>query len=388
MARYAANQHDERVRPSSSGGVWGGRLARARAGQLLGLLFLIGPVLDLVDASGAPTRIGAIWLLLIAFVALYVALIPPIRSLSKGGPRVVMIGLGLLAAIAGLTLALGAPSSFVVLFVYVAAAAGFLAPPAWTPFAIGAIAVGVGMGLILTGSDGSTVAAYVLTIVAVGATLAAMRSLLRANRELAAAREEVARLAVAEERLRIARDLHDLLGHTLSVIVLKSELAGKLVETDPDRARSEIADVQRVTRDALAEVREAVHGYRRLAFADALDGARVALRAAGIDCQVRSFATEPLPPDVEDTLAWAVREGATNVVRHSGAGRCTITLVNDDRGISLQIDDDGSAPAPTDDGSGLAGLAERAHRLHGTLEAGARPGGGFRLRLALPALSS
>jgi two-component system, NarL family, sensor histidine kinase DesK len=164
---------------------------------------------------------------------------------------------------------------------------------------------------------------------------------------------------------------------------LKSELATKLVESDPRRARAEIADVQHVARTALNEVREALHGYHLLAFADALEGARDALSAAGIDLRVSSSAPQ-LSPDVESVLAWAVREAATNVVRHSGAQACAITLSTEGDGVVLQVEDDGAGPASNRDGTGLGGLAERARGLHGALEAGARPGGGFRLRLTLP----
>ena len=363
---------------------WRRRLGKLRAPQLLGLLFLIGPLSDLSNASNSPAHDAAIVLALAAFLALYLALLPPVRVLTARGQRTIRAGLALLTGTAVLTLALGAPRSFALLFVYVAAVAGWVLPPAGAVAAIGATAVAVGAGLAATGSDGSTVAAYSLTILAVGSIMAALGSTTRANRELRATREELARIAVSEERVRIARDLHDLLGHTLSLIALKSELAAKLVASDPRRAQSEMDDVQRVTRQALSEVREAVHGYRQLAFADALEGAREALLAAGIECRVNSPTSE-LPAEIESTLAWAVREAATNVVRHSGARACTIELATNIETVSLQVDDDGApASAGSVDGDGLAGLAERARRLDGTLETGARPEGGFRLLLTLP----
>ena len=364
---------------------WGRRLARFRAGQLLGLLFLIGPVSDLAGADQSTARVVAISLALAAFVALYLALLPPVRPLLRRGQPAIRAGLILLAATAALTLVLGAPRSFATLFVYVAAAAGMALPVADAAISIAVTAAAVAIGLATTGSDSSAVAAYTITILGVGATMAALGSTTRANRELRSARDDRARLAVSEERVRIARDLHDLLGHTLSVIALKTELAAKLVETDPARARAELAEVQRVTREALTEVRETLHDYRRVDFADALDGARAALSTAGIDCRVDSSAPE-LPAEIENVLAWAVREAATNVVRHSGARACTITLATDAGEVSLQVDDDGELGSTgSDDGAGLTGLAERARRLHGTLEAGARPAGrGFRLRLTLP----
>jgi two-component system sensor histidine kinase DesK len=195
-------------------------------------------------------------------------------------------------------------------------------------------------------------------------------------------------MAVAEERLRIAGDLHDLLGHTLSVITLKSELAGRMVESDPPRAEAELEDIQRVSRQALAEVREAVQGYRRMAIADALDGARAALATAGIACRVEN-SIDGLDADVEDVLAWTVREATTNVLRHSRARECAITLTRGPGGVVLRVDDDGAAVAGAPEASaGLAGIAQRADRLHGSLEAGPRPGGGFGLRLVLPLRSA
>jgi two-component system sensor histidine kinase DesK len=188
---------------------------------------------------------------------------------------------------------------------------------------------------------------------------------------------------VSEERLRIARDLHDLLGHSLSVIALKSELARKLVEREPARAAAELDDIQAVSRTALAEVRDAVQGYRRLALADALEGAQAALAAAGIDCELAE-ADVALPADVDAALAWAVREGSTNVIRHSGASHCLIRVDGDGDHAAVVIEDDGTAVASAGNGSGLSGLSERAHRLRGDLEAGARPEGGFRLQLTVP----
>jgi two-component system sensor histidine kinase DesK len=247
-----------------------------------------------------------------------------------------------------------------------------------------AVALAVGVGLAVTGASDSTVAAWTLTVLGVGAVTAALGSAMRVNEELRRLRDERARLAVAEERMRIARDLHDLLGHTLSLIAVKTELAARLIGRDPERAEAELDDVQQVTRDALAEVREAVHGYRREGLSEALASARTTLAAAGIDCRVDGDVSS-LPARVETVFGWAVREAATNVVRHSDARHCVIRLHRGSDDVSLEVDDDGS-PAPTGGagGSGLAGLAERARDLDGTFEAVARPAGGFRLRLRVP----
>ncbi len=360
------------------------RLARLRVVQLLSLLFLIGPLADFVDAADSPVRDVAILIVLGAFVALYLALLPPVPTLERRGDRTIGVCLGLMAALVVLTLALGAPRSFAVLFVYVVAVAGIVLPLTAAVAVTAAGAVFGGLGLAIAGSDGSTVAAWTLTVLGVGAMTTALGSAARANRELRRAREERARLAVSEERLRIARDLHDLLGQTLTLVTLKTELATRLLQTDPLRAEAELREVQRVTREALADMRRAVQGYRRLPLADALERAVETLAAAGIDCRVDAVASG-LPDEVDSVLAWAVREATTNVVRHSNARTCAITLSNDLNGVALQIEDDGAAPAPGEgDGSGLVGLAERARSLEGTLDAGARPEGGFRLRLTLP----
>ena len=357
---------------------------RIRLGVGLGLLFLAGPISDLAsDPMTTGTRVvSAIGLAL--FVAIYVSVLPPLPWLSRRGAKAVVVALALLPVIAAALLALGAPDSFTALFVYVAAATGMLLPPRIAAAVIAAAAIGVWILSAQRGDSDSAIAATVLTVVSIGALMGAFGRVVRVNRELRETREELATLAVAEERLRIARDLHDLLGHSLSVIALKTELASRLLERDPARAAGELEEVQAVSRQALAEVRGAVQGYRELALADSLTRARSALTAAGIDCELGSAPTA-LPADVDAVLAWAVREGTTNVIRHSHARHCAIRIHADRASAALEIDDDGRAePAVNGGGSGLDGLRERAQRVRGTLEAGARPGGGFRLRVTVP----
>jgi two-component system sensor histidine kinase DesK len=299
------------------------------------------------------------------------------------GPTAELVAFGLLPVIATALLIGGAPASFAALYVYFVAAAGMRLPERAALAVTGLTALAVGIAGLVHGSGDSAVAATVLTIVSIGVLMTAFGRIARANRELRATRKQLARLAVSEERLRIARDLHDLLGHSLSVIALKSELAGKLVEREPAKAIAELADIQTVTRTALAEVREAVQGYRRLALAEALESARAALASAGIDCELRDTAVA-LPAEVDAVLAWAVREGTTNVIRHSRASHCLIRVAADGEQAALVIEDDGNAAGSTSNGSGLSGLRERADRLRGELEAGARPEGGFRLQLSVP----
>ncbi|HEV8230461.1 MAG TPA: histidine kinase [Candidatus Limnocylindria bacterium] len=199
---------------------------------------------------------------------------------------------------------------------------------------------------------------------------------------LRAAREEIARLAVHEERLRFARDVHDLLGRSLSLIALKSELANRLLRDEPDRAGAEMRDVEQVARDALREVREAVTGYRQPTLAAELAGARAALHAAAVECCIENDAGV-IPPDVESVLAWTVREGVTNVIRHSRAKRCDIRITRTDGRIAVEVIDDGRGVAVPVEGSGLRGLAERIAGRGGTAEAGPLPSG-FRLRVTVP----
>ena len=204
--------------------------------------------------------------------------------------------------------------------------------------------------------------------------------------ELRAAREEIARLAVSEERLRFARDLHDLLGHSLSLITLKSELAGRLIEAAPYKAAGEIEDIENVARDALREVREAVAGYRQPTLEAELAGAREMLDAAGIECRCDGAADSgaALPPSVESVLAWTVREGVTNVIRHSRADTCEVRVSRNVSEAGIEVTDNGRGAGSSSSGSGLSGLAERVESRGGSLEAGPRNSGGFRLRVTLP----
>lgn len=208
---------------------------------------------------------------------------------------------------------------------------------------------------------------------------------------LHAARKEIARLAVMTERLRIARDLHDLLGHNLSLIALKSELARRLVTIAPERAIVEIGDVEHVARTMLQEVREAVGNYRQPTLSSELQGAREILSAAGIACLTEGdeSATSGLATPVEAALAWAVREGVTNVIRHSRARECVIRVTRQRQTAGVEIIDDGAGNgagdgAGNDRGNGLRGLAERVDALGGQFEAGPRSGGGFRLAVSVP----
>jgi two-component system sensor histidine kinase DesK len=176
------------------------------------------------------------------------------------------------------------------------------------------------------------------------------------NIEVLAVREENARLALEDERNRFARDLHDILGHSLTVITVKAELAQKLFDVDPERARAEVGDLERLSRDALADVRRAVEGYRELTLPGELARARMALEAAEIEAHLPN-STDEVPSSLRELFAWTIREGVTNVVRHSGARTCTVTLTP----TSAEVADDGRGPGSAPgNGHGLLGLRERA----------------------------
>jgi two-component system sensor histidine kinase DesK len=218
-----------------------------------------------------------------------------------------------------------------------------------------------------------------------------MTRLSDALRELHTTQEELARLKVEEERLRMARDLHDLLGHTLSLITLKSKLAGRLVEQEPARAAQEIREVERVARLALHEVREAVAGYRQPRLVNEVDSACQLLEAAGIACSLEYTGLE-LPPAQDAVLAWTVREGVTNVIRHSHTRHCVIRLNRNHDTVHAEVVNDGdrrerALSAQDREGLGLSGLTERVTSLGGCIEAGPvrTPGKtGFRLCVELP----
>ncbi|MBE8471697.1 sensor histidine kinase [Streptomyces justiciae] len=207
--------------------------------------------------------------------------------------------------------------------------------------------------------------------------------LLNAVYELDEARETRARLAVAEERLRFGRDLHDVVGRNLAVIALKSELAVQLAHRGRDEAVDQMTEVQRIAHDTQREVREVVRGYRDADLGVELSGAQGVLTAAGIECEVTGEAAG-LPAEVQSALGWVVREATTNVLRHGDAQRCTVAVRRSEDGVVLTVENDGAAGPSGPGGSGLAGLRERLAAVDGTLEAGTVREGVFRLVAQVP----
>jgi two-component system sensor histidine kinase DesK len=325
----------------------------------------------------------------VATAAMVVVFLPLYRaSLRTRDQR--RLGL-LLAALAGLGL-LGSlvNAGAGVFVVYAAALAGRLEPVRRAWQAIAGLAGVAGLALVVSPVPMPwrllavlPVLVFVLVIGAAGVVEVERE---RTHSRLRRADEEIERLATIAERERIARDLHDLLGHTLSVIVLKSELAGRLVSSNPDRAEQEMREVEQTARTALGEVRAAVAGYRAKGLGAELVTARRALSAADVDVHA-AIDLPVLPAEQEATLALAMREAVTNIVRHADAHQVTIRAEATSEQVRLEIDDDGRG-ASGPDGSGLAGMRERVTALGGTLTLRTGPSGadrpGTMVRITLP----
>jgi len=216
-------------------------------------------------------------------------------------------------------------------------------------------------GITVTGWEHSPWLAF--STIAASLAVFGVRSMMTRNMDLIRAHETNAALAAESERNRLARDLHDILGHSLTVITIKAELAGRLFDDDPARARTELADLERLSRDALTDVRRAVEGYRDLTLPGELARARTALAAAEIDASIPG-STDDVPTPVRELFAWTIREAVTNVIRHSGARHCEVRLSAD----SVEVRDDGCGMAAgVVRGSGLLGLQERAAATGATL---------------------
>jgi len=223
--------------------------------------------------------------------------------------------------------------------------------------------------------------------VLVGALGIGARIFWQSYTQLVAAREQLAHLAVTEERLRFARDLHDLLGQSLSVLVLKSELVAKQLPADTDEnTRHEVRDIAQVARKSLNDVREAVAGYRRPTLQAEITNARTVLRAAGIGLLVQD-SVGSLPAEEDGVLAWCLREAVTNVVKHSGARKCEVHLSNQNGTAQLEVVDDGRGATSFDGGSGLTGMRERVQLVGGALRLGSENGAGMRVLVTVPRTS-
>ncbi|MEU6087882.1 histidine kinase [Streptomyces sp. NPDC047085] len=352
------------------------------------LVFLSSPVHDLVSGHHTTGATVAGALGLAAFVGVYLSLV--FRNIGRpfSGPVVVVLlaVLGILAPVLAYTLG----SAWLGLFVYLSVASGATLPLRAAYWAIPA--TGAVMYLVGLHSSEKEARGLVLLVVLIGFAMTGVGQLVRTTIELRKARATVAQLAANEERLRLARDLHDLLGHSLSLITLKSELAGRMLPDHPDKAAQQVADIEQVSRQALVDVREAVTGYRRPRLAAELAGTQVALTAAGVVAELPGEQDlAGVPEEAESALAWALREAVTNVVRHSGADRCAVELLHrqtlDGPVLELTVQDNGSGGNGKGPGNGLTGLTERLEKAGGTLEAG-RVKHGFRLVARVPTAAS
>jgi two-component system sensor histidine kinase DesK len=331
-----------------------------------------------------------IFVVAVPFAALYVSAIILFRGFrayagyqptQRADPRV-WVWLGLMAALtgAGIWLAGSSGVTMVMFTVMISvfnvpvraagvialiAIAGFVSLAVWGPHSRSDLPVGTSLTL-----------AGVVALVTVGRLIVVQNNRLEAG--FVRQRHD---LALAQERNRVARDVHDILGHSLTVITVKSELAQRLIDLDLDRARHELADIERLAREALAGVRDTVGGLREVSLEGELANARTALSAAGIEPEL-PFDVGSAPPSLRPILGWVLREAVTNVVRHSGARRCVVTV--GPTGIEIIDDGKGFDATGKSDGSGLHGLGERVAAAGGTLRLGAVNGHGFRLAAEFP----
>ncbi|MDQ1106185.1 sensor histidine kinase [Nocardioides zeae] len=354
--------------PPDPGARWGWAMA------CVWLVFMLFPVLDLLQTPRPLSQQVAGWVVVTLFVAVYVHgfVIADLGWMQRRLPSWWPVaGTAVLLVLSAAGVALQGLSSMG-LFIYTSAYAMFLAPLRLASVVVGAlVATTAALAAFVDAFSGG--AFFVPVLVATVVTMAVAR-VLEDRRDLF--RELGEEMALVAERERVARDVHDVLGHSLTVVVAKAELAERLVDLDPERAKAEIASIRSLSREALGEVRATVSGLRVARLGDELASAREALTSAGIVADV------PTDPDVVDprrriVVAWVLREAVTNVVRHSGASRCSVELGD----ARLVVADDGRG-GPHAPGNGLRGIGERVRAAGGTLTVSCGPEGGTRLEVA------
>jgi two-component system, NarL family, sensor histidine kinase DesK len=365
------------------------------------LICLLFPLLTLIQQPPPPPQLLLALAGLAVFVIAYTRIMwsHPLHTSARDRWPLrasVLLLTGLTALVLVLSLTYG--SAFLWLLIGVSAMAGVMLPARSAFLAVMLLTLltfgsSVGIAGGIGAADWLHIVPLVLLVRGLGLDMAGLARLASALREVHAARGELARMAVVEERLRMARDLHDLLGQSLSMITLKSELAARLVGHDPAQAAQEMRAVEQAARHALREVRATVAGYRQPTLQSELDGARQLLAAAGIDYTIEQM-TEALPAAVDAVLAWTVREGVTNVVRHSRAACCRIRIATAPGSVTTEVINDRicaheAHDTPARMGSGLAGLTDRVTAQGGQLVAGSLDNDkGFRLWVQLPIGSS
>jgi two-component system sensor histidine kinase DesK len=363
------------------------------------LVCLLFPILTLIHQRPPMFPLLLAVAGLVIFVACYTAIMwaHPLhteahRRWSRDSALALL--LGLVALVLVLSLAYG--SSFLWLLVGVSAMAGVLLPARSAFMLVMVLTLltlgsAVGMAGGIGAADWLHIIPLMLLVRGLGLDMAGLARLASALREVHAARDELARMAVMEERLRMARDLHDLLGHTLAMITLKSELAARLTAENPARAAQEMREVEQAARQTLREVRVVVAGAQQPTLQGALEGARQLLEAAGIGYTLEQTA-EALPAPVDAVLAWTIREGITNVIRHSHASWCRVRISASSGRVSAEVTNDGvqtheSNNVSASTSTGLAGLTDRVTAQGGKLIAEPLDDD-FRLWVELPICSS
>ncbi|MFD9689410.1 sensor histidine kinase [Kitasatospora sp. NPDC059088] len=363
------------------------------AWMLLWMTYLAYPASSLLNGghSGAEQVFG--WACLAVFVAAYVLLVI-FRSQAGMKPRAcqVVVGTMIVLAVASAAVLGGA---FLTMFIYASVCLAVITPVKHALRALVAMALlTAGTGLAIHADNDSTTT-FALSAFLSGVAMTGLQRLVTTMKELREARAAVAHLAASEERLRLARDLHDLLGHSLSLITLKSELAGRFMDAGKDEAaRAQVAEIEQVARQSLIDVREAVTGFRRPTLPVELAAARTALAAAQVRLEAAPELVDAWPSLANEeagALAWALREAVTNIVRHGeGATVCTVTADESwdgggGRYAVLEITDNGPGPGKSQPGNGLSGLEERLALVGGRLETGpGERGKGFRIRASVP----
>jgi two-component system, NarL family, sensor histidine kinase DesK len=379
---------------------------RTRAGRVLGVVFtgvwlayLIGPVVDLITQPYSTVDRVVGLSIIAAFSVIYVILVPTWPT----GPRYAHVGLAALAGLAAAACILFGGMGAASLWIFMSSAAGLLvASRRWAVRVVAAVSVCYVIFCYTGHVSMEDFLSNLLPVVFLGLVMIGLRRGLELTMELRRAREEVVQLAANEERLRLARDMHDLTGQSLSMITLKSELAARLLSRLPgsperDRVRDEVEQVAAVSRQTLHDIREALSGYRRPTLAVEIITARAALVSAGIaveDDPGLILVSGTFDPEAEAALAWCLREAVTNVVRHSGAKHCRISLTSQPGTVTLVVSDDGHGhvPAAGQDtgpqaatGTGLRGMSERLSAAGGSLELRPDASPGFCLTATVPA---
>jgi two-component system sensor histidine kinase DesK len=355
------------------------RVERARYWGLLfaavWLVFLVPVVVDAARRGGVRNWLGIA--VLVAFAVAYLVGVTLMRRFLRTGlPAHQRLGVVMLAALVLLAgcalLLLGSEGLSTAPYL---AVTGVMVFRRWGPLWVVLLAAVVeALARLTTGWQHLDGIGF--SVLGAGFIMWGVIVMMERNLELLRTREAEAELAVETERVRFARDLHDILGHSLTVITVKAELAGRLIEVDPQRAQAEVADLERLARDALADVRRTVKGYREITLPGELARARAALATAGITAHVSSSGEAP-PSHLRELFAWVVREGVTNVVRHSRATECTVTV----EPLSVVVSDNGVGPAAgtVTGGHGLRGLRERAEAVGARVVDGAAQPQGFSL---------